>query len=61
MLIGALSLVMFVWLGTSMNFSRMSTFTGRSTIGIRKFEARAAHEARVRSCRGGRRPCARTG
>jgi hypothetical protein len=35
-LIGALSLVIVVWLGTSMNCSRMSTFTGRSTIGIRK-------------------------
>ena len=35
MLIGALSLVIVVWLGTSMNCSRRSTFTGRSTIGIR--------------------------
>ena len=35
MLIGALSLVIVVWLGTSMNCSRMSTFTGRSMIGIR--------------------------
>ena len=36
MLIGALSLVIVVWLGISMNFSRMSTFTGRSMTGIRK-------------------------
>ena len=36
MLIGALSLVIVVWLGTSMNFSRMSTFAGRSMTGIRK-------------------------
>src|SRR5918993_3052702 len=34
-LIGALSLVIVVWLGTSMNCSRMSTLTGRSTSGIR--------------------------
>ena len=34
-MIGALSLVIVVWLGTSMNCSRMSTLTGRSTIGIR--------------------------
>ena len=36
MLIGALSLVIVVWLGTSMNCSRMSTLTGRSMTGIRK-------------------------
>ena len=35
-MIGALSLVIVVWLGTSMNCSRTSTFTGRSMIGIRK-------------------------
>ena len=34
-MIGALSLVIVVWLGTSMNCSRMSTLTGRSMIGIR--------------------------
>ena len=34
-MIGALSLVIVVWLGTSMNCSRMSTLTGRSTIGMR--------------------------
>ena len=34
-MIGALSLVIVVWLGTSMNCSRMSTFTGRSTTGMR--------------------------
>ena len=34
-MIGALSLVIVVWLGTSMNCSRMSTLTGRSTNGIR--------------------------
>ena len=39
-MIGALSLVMVVWLGTSMNCSRMSTLTGRSMIGIRKSQAR---------------------
>ena len=36
MLIGALSLVIVVCDGTSMNFSRMSTFCGRSMIGMRK-------------------------
>src|SRR3972149_2907197 len=36
MLIGALSLVIVVWLGTSMNCSRRSARTGRSTIGMRK-------------------------
>ena len=35
-MIGALSLVIVVWLGTSMNCSRRSTTTPRSTIGIRK-------------------------
>ncbi len=35
MLMGALSLVMVVCEGTSMNCSRRSTFTGRSTMGIR--------------------------
>src|SRR5215203_522509 len=34
-LMGALSLVIVVWLGTSMNCSRMSTLTGRSTSGMR--------------------------
>ena len=36
MLIGALSLVMLVWLGTSMNCSRRSTRTPRCTIGTTK-------------------------
>ena len=36
MLIGALSLVIVVCDGTSMNFSRMSILKGRSMIGIRK-------------------------
>ena len=35
-MIGALSFVIVVWLGTSMNCSRRSTLTGRSMIGIRK-------------------------
>ncbi len=35
-MIGALSLVMVVWLGTSVSVSRRSTLTGRSTIGMRK-------------------------
>ena len=34
-MIGALSLVIVVWLGTSMNCSRTSTFTGRSITGMR--------------------------
>ena len=34
-MIGALSLVIVVWLGTSVSVSRRSTLTGRSTIGIR--------------------------
>ena len=35
-MIGALSLVIVVWLGTSMNCSRTSTLTGRSMTGTRK-------------------------
>ncbi len=35
MLIGALSLVIVVWLGTSMNCSWMFTLTGRSINGMR--------------------------
>ena len=46
-MIGALSLVIVVWLGTSMNCSRRSTLTGRSTIGIRKTEAGALDEPLV--------------
>ena len=34
-MIGALSFVIVVWLGTSMNCSRTSTLTGRSITGMR--------------------------
>ena len=47
-MIGALSLVIVVWLGTSMNCSRMSTLTGRSTIGIEEPQARLADHRLVR-------------
>ncbi len=46
MLIGALSLVIVVWLGTSMNFSRMSTFAGLSMTGMRKRRSGVAHQGR---------------
>ena len=47
-MIGALSLVIVVWLGTSMNCSRMSTLTGRSMIGIEEPQAGVADHAVVR-------------
>ena len=47
MLIGALSLVIVVWLGTSMNFSRMSTLTG--PVDDRDQEAQAGLADEVRA------------
>jgi len=38
---GALSLVMHVWLGISRNSSRRSVHTGLSTMGIREHKARS--------------------